>query len=156
MPPTAVLIRKPTRKQVDLYYKTHRSQFYAPERVHALHIVKNVHSLMQRETARDALERALARLRAGEQFAQVADQESDCAGNGGDLGWFPRGVMVEEVDEVVFEMGPKEISPIFETRFGFHIVQVLEKRPAGIQPLSEAYDAIANAIYQSRLERAPK
>jgi len=64
--------------------------------------------------------------------------------------------MVEEFDEVVFEMGPKEISPIFETRFGFHIVQVLEKRPAGIQPLSEVYDAIANAIYQSRLERAPK
>jgi parvulin-like peptidyl-prolyl isomerase len=156
MPPTAVLIRKPTRKEVDFYYKTHRSQFHAPERVHALQIVKNVHFPRQHQSATLVLERALARLRAGEEFSKVADEDSDCGGNGGDLGWFPRGVMVEEFEDVVFEMGPKEISPIFETRFGLHIVQVLEKRPAGIQPLGEVYDAIANAIYQSRLERTPK
>ncbi len=92
------------------------------------------------------------RLKAGEDFSALADQESDCKGNGGDLGWFPRGVMVEEFDDVVFELPPGEQSPIFETRFGFHIVRVLEKRAPGIQPLSEVYDAISSFLYRSRVE----
>src|SRR5436853_2633620 len=44
VPASALPVRKPTRKEIDLYYKTHRSKFHAPERIHALHIVKNVES----------------------------------------------------------------------------------------------------------------
>jgi parvulin-like peptidyl-prolyl isomerase len=92
------------------------------------------------------------RLKSGDNFEILADLESDCKGNGGDLGWFPRGVMVEEFDDVVFELSPGQQSPIFETRFGLHIVRVLEKRAPGIQPLSEVYDAISDFLYHSRLE----
>lgn len=148
----ALPVRKPTRKEVDLYYKTHRSKFHAPERVHALHIVKNSESPAEREAASTAMERIEARLKAGEDFALVADQESDCKGNGGDLGWFARGVMVEEFDDVVFELSPGEQSPVFETRFGLHIARLIEKRAPGIQPLSEVYDAISDYLYRSRLE----
>ena len=151
MPASASSVRKPTRKEVDLYYKTHRSKFHAPERVRVLQIVKNLEVASERETAARAMQRIEERLKAGEDFGLVADQESDCKGNGGDLGWFTRGVMVDEFDDVVFELSPGEQSPIFETRFGFHIVRVMEKRAPGIQPLSEVYDAISDFLYRSRL-----
>lgn len=147
-----VPVRKPTRKEIDFYYKTHRSSFHAPERVHVLQIVKNAEKPAEREIASAAMGQIEARLKAGEDFRTVADGESDCKGNGGDLGWFARGVMVEEFEDVVFELSPGEQSPIFETRFGFHIVRMIEKRAPGIQPLSEVYDAISNYLYRSRLE----
>lgn len=152
MSANALPVRKPTRKEIDFYYKTHRSSFQAPERVHVLQIVKNAEPPAEREGASIAMQQIEARLKAGEDFRTLADLESDCKGNGGDLGWFARGVMVEEFEDVVFELSPGEQSPIFETRFGLHIVRVLEKRPPGIQPLSEVYDAISNHLYRSRLE----
>jgi len=148
----ALPVRKPTRKEIDFYYKTHRSSFQAPERVHVLQIVKNAEAPAEREAAFTAMQKIEARLKAGEDFSSLADVESDCKGNGGDLGWFARGVMVEEFEDVVFELSPGEQSPIFETRFGLHIVRMLEKRPPGIQPLSEVYEAISHHLYRSRLE----
>jgi peptidyl-prolyl cis-trans isomerase C len=148
-------VLKPTRKEVDLYYKTHRSSFFAPERVHVLHIIKNVGD-SDRHSARLVLEGVERDLRGGISFAEVADRYSDCSGNGGDLGWFTRDVMVEEFEEIVFNLQPGQVSPIFETRFGLHIALLLEKRPAGIRPLSEVYDEIADALYRARLEKIGK
>lgn len=147
------IVRKPTRKEVDLYYKTHRSSFFAPERIHVLQIVKNIHVDNERYNARLILEQAERDLQAGINFPETADCYSDCKGNGGDLGWFTRDVMVEEFEDVVFNLQPGRVSPIFETRFGLHIALLLEKRPAGIRPLSEVYDEIEDALYQVRLEK---
>ncbi|MFL6448202.1 MAG: peptidylprolyl isomerase [Bryobacteraceae bacterium] len=154
MSATPLPVRKPTRKEVDLYYKTNRSKFHAPERIHVLHIVRNVEGTSERDTVLSAMRRIEERLKAGEDFGALADQESDCKGNGGDLGWFPRGVMVKEFDDVVFELSPGQQSPIFESRFGLHIVRLIEKRAPGIQPLSEVYDVISNFLHRSRLEGA--
>ena len=151
----AAPVCKPTRKEIDLYYKTHRSSFFAPERVHVLHIIKNIED-SDRHSARLLLEGAERDLRSGISFAEVADRYSDCSGNGGDLGWFTRDVMVEEFEEVVFNLQPGQVSPIFETRFGLHIALLLEKRPAGIRPLSEVYDEIADVLYRARLEKMEK
>jgi parvulin-like peptidyl-prolyl isomerase len=149
---TTSAIRKPTRKEVDLYYKTHRSKFHAPERVRALQIVKNGEDPSERESAFAAMQRIEGQLKAGGDFEAIADQESDCKGNGGNLGWFARGVMVEEFEDVVFALSAGEQSRVFETRFGFHIVRIIEKRAPGVQPLSEVYDAISDYLYRSRLE----
>lgn len=145
--------RKPTRKEVDLYYKTHRSSFFAPERVHVLQIVKNTHIKSDRREAWAVLEQAKRDLQAGINFSEIADRYSDCKGNGGDLGWFTRDVMVEEFEDVIFNLQPGQVSSIFETRFGLHIALLLEKRPAGIRPLSEVYDEIEDALYRARLEK---
>lgn len=147
-------VRRPTRKEIDLYYKTHRSTFRAPERYHVLHIVKNVNELNTREEALAIITKAQEELAQDARFSDAADKYSDCAGNGGDLGWFSRDVMVEEFEEAVLGLAAGERTGIFETRFGFHIAQMVEIRPEEILPLREVYDQIAETLYQQRLEAA--
>jgi peptidyl-prolyl cis-trans isomerase C len=93
-------------------------------------------------------------LRAGASFEQLADQHSDCAGNGGDLGSFPRGQMVEEFDDVVFEMEPGAVSAVFRTAFGFHIVKLIERQPPRLKPLPEVEEEIRAELLRQKQTRA--
>jgi parvulin-like peptidyl-prolyl isomerase len=146
-------VYRPTRKQVTQYYKTHRSQFRMSEQVHVLQIVKNLDGITDRERASAIMRKALDELSSGVPFSQVADQYSDCPGNGGYLGWVERGVMVEEFENVVFNLPRETISAVFETRFGFHIVLVTERRGPGILPMSAVYDQIVEFLSTRRAGR---
>lgn len=73
-------------------------------------------------------------LKQGEDFAKVArdlSKDTGSGANGGDLGWFAKGAMVPEFEEVAFKLKVGEISEPFKSQFGYHIVQVLghEDRP---------------------------
>jgi len=73
-------------------------------------------------------ERALSRLVPGADFATLAYRYDPVAG--GDLGWFPRGYLTApEVEASAFTLQPGEVSPIIESRSGFHIIQVIERDP---------------------------
>lgn len=83
------------------------------------------------EEAKAKAEEIRAKLVAGADFAEMAKKESDDTGSGargGDLGTFSRGRMVPEFEQVVFEGKVGEISPAFRTQFGYHIVQVQERK----------------------------
>jgi parvulin-like peptidyl-prolyl isomerase len=79
----------------------------------------------------------------GRDFAEVAEAQStdsQTAPNGGDLGWFPRGVMVPEFNEVVFDLDQGQISEPFQTEFGWHIATVQERdddRPVELSILNQ-------------------
>jgi hypothetical protein len=82
-----------------------------------------------RDQARGVIEQALARARAGEDFARLVAEYSDehgAAGRGGSLGKFGRGVMHPLFEEAAFSLQPGEISGIVETSFGFHVIQRTE------------------------------
>lgn len=94
------------------------------EQVHARHIL-----LLSEEEAMEVF----LKLRAGENFAALAKQYSQdrsTKDNGGDLGFFPRGVMPPEIEAVAFGLSPGQTSGIIKTSFGYHIVEVVEKDPA--------------------------
>lgn len=146
-------VSPPRNKDVVEYYKKHRDSYLTPELLHAAHIVKNVDENTDEAAARAALEAAEAELKAGADFAELADRLSDCPGKGGDLGWFPRGQMVDEFEEVVFALEPGQTSGIFRSPFGFHIARLNARKPAGPQPLEEVRSMIEDTLYGEKRQR---
>jgi parvulin-like peptidyl-prolyl isomerase len=147
-------VERPNRKEIDTFYKLNRSRFVMPETIWASHIIKNVTETFSRDEALLQINRAKEALESGAEFSKVAEQFSDCPANAGDLGWFARGVMVEEFDDRVFSLAEGEISDVFETRFGFHIARLTGRRAAGIQPLSLLRETIAGELLERRKRRA--
>ena len=122
--------------------------------VHAAHIVKNVGDGITEETASQEIASIQQRLRAGETFESLADFDSDCPGNGGDLGCFPRGKMVEEFDRVIFSLNPGVISEIFRTPFGFHIAKVKEHFPEYLKSLTEVREEVGKQLRKAKEKKA--
>jgi len=103
-----------------------RVQATVPERaeqVHARHILVDT---------RERAEAILNQIRAGADFAQLArtySQDGSTRDAGGDLGWFPRGVLLApEVEEVAFSLQAGQVGPVVQSQFGFHVVQTLERK----------------------------
>jgi len=112
---------------------------------------------------------AIARLKAGEDFARVAaDMSTDpgAAKSGGELGWFTRDRMAPEFSEAAFRLKPGEISAPVKTQFGWHVIQLEERRtrPAPsfdeVKPEVEAYlarkaqqDLVLNLRSKAKIER---
>lgn len=147
-------VKPPKRQEIEDYYRNHPAEFTAPDRVRVRHIVRNVDEFSSEEDALATIKRAAQELQHGTKFPVVADRYSDCQGNGGELGWIQPGEMVDEFDAVVFSMQPGEISQIFRTPFGYHIAQVIERKPAGMQTLPEVRQAISDRLYESGRQRA--
>lgn len=144
----------PKYKDVGDYYKKYREQFVVPEFICAAHIVKNVDENTDEQAALAVIRKAEEELRSGARFEEVADRYSDCAGNGGNLGYFPRGEMVDEFDTVVFKLGLNETSGIFRTGFGFHIAKLQDRKPAGYRSLSDVKQDIEKVLHREKQERA--
>ena len=147
-------VKRPKPKDVGDYYKKNKSQFVVEESINAAHIVKNVDESMDDATALAAIQEAERELKAGANFHELADRLSDCAGNGGHLGFFARGQMVDEFEQVVFSMQPGQTSPIFRSVFGYHIARVLDRRPAGYRGLQEVKDVIEETLFRQKQEAA--
>ena len=117
------------------------------EQVHALELL-----VADEATARNLL----AQIKDGADFAALAvaysiDLSSRIAG--GDLGWFPRGLLtMREVEQAAFTLQPGETSEVLHSALGYHIVQTLEHDP--VHPLSPgARQALLNRAYQSWLDQ---
>lgn len=143
-------VPRPSRADVERFYKSNLGKFHQPERVQVSHIIRNVEAPGSEMAAREAIEKAEQELNAGKPFAKVADVYSDCAGSGGAIGWIARGEMVEEFEEVVFALKKGERSPIFRSVFGWHIATVTGKKAAGTQPLEDLRLELARGIFEAR------
>ncbi|MCB0566340.1 MAG: peptidylprolyl isomerase [Phaeodactylibacter sp.] len=84
----------------------------------------------ERQKTIEKLESIRQRILAGEDFAELASKYSEdgSARAGGDLGWAKRGKYVPEFEAAAFKLEKEEISPVVESEFGFHLLQMLERR----------------------------
>jgi peptidyl-prolyl cis-trans isomerase C len=98
-----------------------------------------------RENARKRIEEVQARLQDGADFAELAKEysQTNSAPKGGDIGFFPKGVMVKPFEEAAFSLEPGEVSPIFETQFGYNIVKATGYKEPSIIPFEEVKPTIA-------------
>lgn len=147
-------VEQPAEKEIAAYYKKNKEQFKTPELCWARHVVKNVNEGDDEEAAKAAIEQAKAEIDAGASFEEIADKFSDCAGNGGDLGWFPKGEMVEEFEDEVFALPVGSTTGVFRSVFGFHIARVLGRKPAGTRPLQDVREEIVEVLMQEKRQKA--
>ncbi len=140
-----------TDQEVSDFYNKNERFYQEREGVKARHILIKVAENApkeEEEKARGKLKQAQEALTKGEDFAEVAKRfsEGPSAPKGGDLGFFGRGQMVKPFEDKAFAMKPNEVSEPVRTRFGFHIIQVLEKREARKKTLEEVKDTIAESL----------
>jgi len=136
----------PTAEEIEAFYNANRENFRKPEMFHAAHIVKHVNELQTEEQAAGAIKAALADLERGDPFPEVANRYSDCPGNGGDLGRFPAGRMVQEFEDAVRALDPGQRTGVFTTSFGFHIAILYAKIPGGPATFEEVRADVQRAF----------
>ena len=127
-----VLMLQQARLLAGAYTKDLSPRFKATEAEVGAYI--SSHPEFDTRESRAKIEGLLKRARAGEDFAALAREFSTDPGSresGGDLGWFGRGTMVKPFEDAAFALKAGEVSEVFESPFGFHIVKLEERRAQG-------------------------
>jgi peptidyl-prolyl cis-trans isomerase C len=140
------------------FYDRNIDKFQHPAQIRVSHILVAVSQNAdeaEKKKAREKIEGIQKELKNGADFADLARKESQCESRnqGGDLGFFPRGRMVKPFDDAAFKLKPGEMSGIVETRYGYHIIKMQEKRPAGPVPFDEVKDKIKRYLAQVQIEQ---
>lgn len=145
---------QPQADELAAFYEENADRlFRAEELVRARHILIGGAEADAREKA----EGIARRLKGGEDFARLAmeaSQDTASAQSGGDLGWFGRGKMVPEFEEVVFSLKPGEVSDVFSTDFGWHIAKLEERQDERVRPLEEVRQEAAAAYALEKAQAA--
>lgn len=144
----------PSKEAVLEFYEENKEQFKTAEQVRVGHIVKHIDWQTDEATAFNVTKKAQEELKGGAAFEMLVEKYSDCPDNGGDLGFITRGEMVEEFEDVVFNLGVGEISGIFRTRFGFHITKLYDRKPAVILPLKQLRDQVVKELKDQMRNKA--
>jgi len=141
------------------FYDENLDQYFKqPETVRASHILISADEKAtpeERKKAKEKAEGLLKRLKAGEDFAALAKAESVCpsATQGGDLGVFGRGQMVGPFEESVFALKPGEVSGLVETKFGYHIIKLIEKQEQKTEKFEDVKDKISNFLKGQKVQQ---
>ena len=154
-------VTRPTAEEVKAYYDEHPKAFERPESIQARHVLLQVardadeKARAAKKSEAEALQARLAE-KGGENFAKIAGASSDCPSKkrGGDLGWFSRGDMAKAFEDAAFALEKGAISPVVETPYGYHVIQVTDRRPAGQVSLDEVKERISNYLYEMRQDEA--
>ncbi len=141
---------------VQAYYNAHQDQYQVKDQVKVRHILIAVPAGADAKTdaaAKAKAEDILKQIKSGGNFADLASKNSDdpgSKGQGGELGWLDRGKTVPEFDKAAFSLAPGQTSDVVKTQFGYHILQVEEKKTAHLRPLAEVKPEIVPVLEQQR------
>jgi len=148
-----------TDEEVKRYYEEHRDELSDQEQVHARHIFIQLRPDMteeQRADARRRIDEIKARLDKGESFEELATtlSEDPAAAKGGDLGWLSRDQVTGPFQLVAFSTPVGKISDVVATDYGYHIIEVLERKEGGLKTLEEARPIIEDRLREARTPEA--
>lgn len=120
------------------HYESHLADFMTAEEVRASHILKNPARGEERQAAYDALRGVRRELLAGADFDALARAHSDKADEHIDLGFFKKDELAPEFEAVAFSMTVGEVSPVFTSPYGLHLVKLTGHKPSVPKP----FDAV--------------
>ncbi|MGA2654665.1 MAG: SurA N-terminal domain-containing protein, partial [Gammaproteobacteria bacterium] len=147
-------VANPDDKALEEYYNTHLTDYAEPEKRHAAHILLTSEKISGDAAAVDALaEKLMQELKNGADFAALAKQYSADPGSaeqGGDLGWFGRGMMVPQFEEAVFTAEPNSLVGPIKTDFGVHIIKVIAVQPETVKPFNDVKDQVRTAWIENQ------
>jgi len=121
--------------------------------VRASHIFIKIDDKTKDADAKAKIDAINKELKSGKSFEDLAKKYSQdgSAAKGGDLGFFPRGVMVKEFENVAFSLQPGKVSAPFKSQFGYHIVKVTDKRPVKVYTYAEVEKNIESKLKMDKL-----
>lgn len=125
------------------FYEQNKEQFKSGEQIKASHIL-----VKTEKEAKDIL----VQLKSGGKFEDLAQKTSidSSSAKGGDLGWFGKGSMVPAFEKAALALKEGQISDVVKSDFGFHIIKLTGKRPAGILPFEDVKEQIKGAIMPTK------
>lgn len=135
---------KITDEELKKYYDENKESFATPEQVRASHILVDT---------KEEAEEILKQLKDGADFAELAKEKSKDPGSGakgGDLDYFGKGEMMPEFEEAAFKTPVGELSAIVKTDYGYHIIKVVDKKPAHTATFEEKKEEIRETLFQQK------
>ncbi len=136
----------PTPAQIRAYYEQNKEKYMMGEQVRVVHVVKRLSGATDDAAVLEALTQASAEVHAGAPFEMIAVKYADAIDDMEDLGYLFRGQMPSEFDDIVFHLGPGQVSHVFRTRLGLHIAKVYERRPPRVPPLQDIRSRIVTDV----------
>ncbi len=154
-----------TDQDVQTYYDHNRDEYRVPEQIKVSHILIKIplpapgakEDEKAVADARSKAEGLLKEIKAGGDFAKLAEKNSDDPGsakNGGELGWIGRGRTVPEFEKAAFSLGKGQTSDLVKSSFGFHIIRVEDKQQAHLKTLAEVKSEIEEKVKQQKTAHA--
>ena len=148
-------VPQPSQQEIQAYFNTHKSEYSTPDQARSRHILIKVDAGADAKTdaaAKAKAEDLLKQIKGGADFADLARKNSDDPGSkdsGGELPFAQRGTMVPEFDKAIFsqKIGDTEI---VKSQFGYHIVQVEERKPAHQEDISEVLPTIQATLIRQK------
>lgn len=123
-------------------YQAQQKRFQLPERIRARHILISKDAPDARTRAEELRRQVIAGA-SFDELAKAHSKDSGSAAKGGDLGFFTRGKMVAPFEEAAFALThPGAVAELVESKFGYHIIQLVEKREAGVPPFDEVKEQL--------------
>jgi peptidyl-prolyl cis-trans isomerase C len=143
--------------EIRAFYDNNPEAFKQPERVKASHILIKVDpkaDASQKAEAKKKIDLVQAKLRKGEDFGALAKEYSEgpSGPEGGDLGYFTRGQMVKPFEDAAFAMKPGEVSGVVETKFGYHLIKVTDKKPEITMSYDDVKERLEEFLKQRKIQ----
>ena len=138
------------KEEAKKFYDDNITKFTRAEQVRTSHILIGTTGKDEagKIAAKAKAEDVLAQVKGGADFAELARTHSSCSSKerGGDLGFFDKGLMEPEFSQAAFAQKPGEINDVVETRFGYHIIKVTDRKEAGVSSFEEEKPNIIKSL----------